>query len=956
MAEELTRKLPSLKDALSYFTDESASTKVRGNVKLQLALEGVEQHAQNKGLSPDNILSLTVVITRGQFADSTNSRLVRSLIPATTVPEDAAVRAISWICTNKPSKTVQAFLLRWLVLVYDLIDGKEKLHALYGVLFLFIQSDVLCPHVCHLLYLLTRKQDVRLFRVRTLLDLQTRVGVQPHLTGLLSLYKLYRPDLVNVPLYKTHRIFFKQTDKAWAALIRQVQLRNCPREERDQWLKTIQIPNTNILNNVDPTKEPRPKKAKLDCIPAIGYPGSLDLSAAAPSDKVPVQLIGSFEELLKNLDNLEMPSQAAAVLRSQYLQHFVSCHPQQHVAHRIGYWLYRTLRQDLIDCPSPSTKPRVEKLLKALIDFTDFLQEGVPLCEMFLWEYLFTWNGLDHRPQILQLITRSRLHPFQRLNDYVLEPLRRLYFTSKVHCKCQILSCLTELLRNCVSVEWARFKQTHNNEDGSTSMSLFPVDNEMFPALQSIQELVCYVDRLCVKYNVSAPLPQHVPVPCGHMSLFPVDSEMFPALQSIQELVCNVDRLCNIMSLPPSPSMSLFPVDNEMFPALQSIQELVCYVDRLMSLFPVDSEMFPALQSIQELVCYVDRLMSLFPVDSEMFPALQSIQELVCYVDRLMSLFPVDSEMFPALQSIQELVCYVDRLSCPCSLWTVRCSQSIQELVCYVDRLCQCVSNIVSLPPSPSMSLFPVDSEMFPALQSIQELVCYVDRLCVVGLQQEEGHAMLMHYTLGFFELATQLQRRFDLPLVHAPSAPIVYMAMFDTNALTVARICAIMQRFREEVTALKQKPPQEESCGFTSSSIRKFNNCILDICDALWRCKAFSGKKDEASIFNVPRSLVKQAGVDSVGDSFSLYNHIALQGFAHSFLQKSLPPGTPITPRPRSRQSTQDRSSYLDFLTSQGLEGIQGFISSFIKMGKSTPGSSAPSTASSTATSGSRT
>ncbi|XP_035693928.1 centromere protein I-like [Branchiostoma floridae] len=374
MAEEVRKQLPSLKDSLSYFTDESANTKVRGNIKLQLALEGIEQHAQSKGLSPDNILSLTLVITRGQFGDSTNSRLVKCLIPATAVPEEAAVRAISWICTNKPSKSVQAFLLRWLVLVYDLIDGKDKLHALYGVLFFFIQSDVLCPHVCHLLYLLTRKQDVRLFRVRPLLDLQTRLGAQPHLTGLLSLYKLYRPDLVNVPLNKTPRVFFKQTDKAWAALIRQVQLRNCPREERDQWLKTTQIPITNIFNDLDPTKEPLPKKAKLDCIPAIGYPRSLDQSSAAQSDKVPVQLIGSFEELLQNLDNLELPSQAAAVLRSQYLQHFVSCHPQQHVAHRIGYWLYRTLRQDLVDCPSASTKPRVEKLLKALINFTDFLQ------------------------------------------------------------------------------------------------------------------------------------------------------------------------------------------------------------------------------------------------------------------------------------------------------------------------------------------------------------------------------------------------------------------------------------------------------------------------------------------------------------------------------------------------------------------------------------------------------
>ncbi|XP_019634916.1 PREDICTED: centromere protein I-like [Branchiostoma belcheri] len=718
MAEEATRQLPNLEDSLSYFTDESASTKVRGNIKLQLALEGIEQHAQNKGLSPDTILSLTQVITSGKFADSTNSRLVKCLIPATTVPEEAAVRAISWMCTNKPSKNVQALLLRWLVLVYDLIDGKDKLHALYGVLFFFIQSDVLCPHVCHLLYLLTRKQDVRLFRVRPLLDMQTRVGAQPHVTGLLSLYKLYRPELINVPL-KTHRVFFKQTDKAWAALIRQVQLRNCPREERDQWLKTTQIPITNLINDVDPTTEPRAKKAKLDCIPAIEYSGCLDQNTTAQSDKVPVQLVGSFQELLNNLDNLELPSQAAAVLRSQYLQHLVSCHPQQHVAHRIGYWLYRTLHQDLVDCPSASTKPRVEKLLKALINFTDFLQEGVPLCEMFLWEYLFTWNGLDHRPQILQLITRSRLHPFQRLNDYVLEPLRRLFFTSRVHCKCQILACLTELLRNHVSVEWARHQQTQNSEEETTSLSLFPVD-----------------------------------------------------------------------------------------------------------------------------------------------------------------------------------------------------------------------------------------SEVFPALQSIQELVFYVDRLCVVGLQQEDGHAMLMHYTLGFFELVTQLQRRFDIPLVHAPSAPIVYMAMFDTNALTVARICAIMYGFREEVTSLKQKPVQE-SYGFTSSSIRKFNNCILDICDALWRCKAFSSGKNEASVFHVPKSVVKQTGIEGVGESFSLYNHIALQGFTHTFLQKSLPPGTPITPRPRSRQSTQDRSAYLDFLTSQGLEGIQGFISSFIKVGKSsTPSSAAPSTASSTATS----
>ena len=49
-----------------------------------------------------------------------------------------------------------------------------------------------CPHICHLLYLMTRKADVKLFRVRALLKLQDRM-VRSKCVALLPCY-LYIVD------------------------------------------------------------------------------------------------------------------------------------------------------------------------------------------------------------------------------------------------------------------------------------------------------------------------------------------------------------------------------------------------------------------------------------------------------------------------------------------------------------------------------------------------------------------------------------------------------------------------------------------------------------------------------------------------------------------------------------------------------------------------------------------
>ncbi|XP_022098673.1 centromere protein I-like isoform X2 [Acanthaster planci] len=498
----------SIRDATRFFTSESSNRKVRGNTFLTLAIQMVETTAKKEGLSPEVIGQLVDVAASAKFPDSISSRLVKSLLPSDKIPQDAMVKAISWMCTNRPSNEIQSLLLRWMILTYDLLDGLDNLHALYGVVFHFIENDALCPHVCHLLYLLTRKEDVLVFRVQRLLSLQKRVGIQPYITGLLSVYKMYRPHLVSLVTPPTQRVFFRQTDRIWSGEVHKA-------KERIQQRTNGPESAVERLQGVDRLKA---KRKKLDVIPSVTSSIlSLDVSGDAgyqlPGShysKIPLQHIKSFDDLLKNMDRLELPGQIAAVLDSPYLQHAICCHTEQHVVQRLSFWLYQMLHEELLDYSSEVPNSRAERLLQMLISFTDFLHEDVPVSENFLVKYLHTWNGSDYRPYILKLITRFRIYPFQKLNDLVLEPLRSLFFCSSVFFKCQVIFTLTELLRNYVAIELPRHADTvcmqavkeasalqaGDAQLSQNQVSVFDVHVGNFQALHTIQELTEYVDRI----------------------------------------------------------------------------------------------------------------------------------------------------------------------------------------------------------------------------------------------------------------------------------------------------------------------------------------------------------------------------------------------------------------------------------------------------------------------------
>ena len=140
---------------------------------------------------------------------STLSRIIRTLLPQSQVPFQAILQILAALRSLPFS--VQQLLLRWTVLVFDLVDDIAPLRSVYDAVFYHLQVDELRSVVCQLLCYLTARSHVTEWRVQRLLELQKQVaafkGSEPPLTGLLTVYRLHRPDLVGAMPHTKRKVY-----------------------------------------------------------------------------------------------------------------------------------------------------------------------------------------------------------------------------------------------------------------------------------------------------------------------------------------------------------------------------------------------------------------------------------------------------------------------------------------------------------------------------------------------------------------------------------------------------------------------------------------------------------------------------------------------------------------------------------------------------------------------------
>ncbi|XP_045673631.1 centromere protein I [Phyllostomus hastatus] len=439
----------ALQIAMRYFDKGPFNTPRNKDKTLEKHLKTVENVAWKNGLAPEGIDILLNVALSGKFGSAVNSQILRCMIPATLISEDSVVKAVSWLCAGKCCGSTKILFYRWLVAMFDFIDRKEKINLLYGFFFASLQDDALCPYVCHFLYLLTKKENVKPFRVRKLLDLQVKMGMQPYLHALLSLYKFFVPTLISISLPIKKKIYFKNSENLWKTALVAVRQRN-------QGLSPEPLKLMIGPANVRPGKRKWNSHSLIPVLSSSSHSKEYGKKGMCLSDYLcsntpfPVEQLKSFLQLLQNIHCLELPSQMGAVVNNSLLLHYINCVRDESVLLRLYHWLNQTLQEECIwykvnnyECGKEFTS-----FLDTIIKAECFLQEGFYSCEAFLYKSLPLWDGFCCRTQFLQLVSWIPFTSFSEVKPFIFDCLAQLFFTSTIYFKCSVLENLKELLQN----------------------------------------------------------------------------------------------------------------------------------------------------------------------------------------------------------------------------------------------------------------------------------------------------------------------------------------------------------------------------------------------------------------------------------------------------------------------------------------------------------------------------
>ncbi|XP_068182101.1 centromere protein I isoform X2 [Antennarius striatus] len=474
--------------ALKYFSDVEAGTPVTGNNEVERNLVLVEKMAYNRGLCPEAISVMLEFAMSLRMGTTLCGRVLKCLLPTTGVPQEAVVRALVWLGVGKIPITTQVLFVKWVLTIFDMIDAKDQLRAIYGFIFNFVTEENLCPFICHLLYLLTRKESVRVFRVRKLLELQSKLGRQPFLLHLLSLYKVFCPELVTLSIPSRMKIGFRNHNSPWKSALIGVQKRNGSQV----------APGNSLAFTIKDRTNSRKRKHNHLNLPALSAAVNKQPQSEPSSIRqvIPLVQVHSFTQLLENIHRIELPSQMGSLLGSSLVLQYLDCVQDESALLRLNFWLGCALHEEFFFCADGGASQNSEETLQflnKLLSSQQFLQEGFSSSEVFLYKFLNVWDGALLRPQILNLLSNIPVIPSSQIGRLLFEPLMQLFFTSSMFFKCGLMECLTNML-----LKWLTWHSVYALEDDlDISLSSHTSINMTLSGFKdSVMELIHFVGRL----------------------------------------------------------------------------------------------------------------------------------------------------------------------------------------------------------------------------------------------------------------------------------------------------------------------------------------------------------------------------------------------------------------------------------------------------------------------------
>uniref|UniRef100_A0A452U7J6 Centromere protein I n=1 Tax=Ursus maritimus TaxID=29073 RepID=A0A452U7J6_URSMA len=211
------------------------------------------------------------------------------------------------------------------------------------------------------------------------------------------------------------------------------------------------------------------------------------------------------------------------------------------------------------------------------------------------------------------------------------------------------------------------------------------------------------------------------------------------------------------------------------------------------------------------------------------------------------------------------------------------------------------------------------------SMNSVSELIHYVGWLSTTAMRLENNSTFLLHFILDFYEKVCDIYINYNLPLVVLFPPGIFYSALLSLDSSILNQLCYIMHRYRNNLTAAKKNELVQKTkseFNFSSKTYQEFNHYYTAMVGCLWTSKPF-----QKGLYINPEVLEK-AGIAEYKNSLNLVYHPALLSYAVSFLLQEWPEGRTVNV---SSIRGKKWNWYLDYLFSEGLQGLKLFIRSSI-------------------------
>ena len=231
---------------------------------------------------------------------------------------------------NKPTPATQALLLRWLLLVYDLLEDRAHLSKLYAVLFNYLDMISLRKPLCHLLSLITRRKHVKPFRIQALMGLLGNAGGDDkELTSLLKVFKNYYPDIIVGDLGLRSGLFFKHPDPEWSTHAKNLQDNNADRSRTAQQ-SNFQVVHRGLV-----------KRSKTEIVVP-------DVQTSRVSHgRTSLEELRGVDHFVEKLDKIELPNQMISTLGDRFAQKYLFLVQSETANARLDDWLMSFLNDKL---------------------------------------------------------------------------------------------------------------------------------------------------------------------------------------------------------------------------------------------------------------------------------------------------------------------------------------------------------------------------------------------------------------------------------------------------------------------------------------------------------------------------------------------------------------------------------------------------------------------------------